>query len=329
MEDYIEKITSKGIIIRVNTQKNTYMLFKDNESIKNPRSKTQSIVHELPQVIFLGKEFEIRMSVSERIGFFEVLGGQIFIPFWIKGLSDVRHIKLPAFVDADILPVYVYHFQAFHVGSIPIFAGGMNYFVVESRIDREMLIRLKMNFPTSRVIIYRGEIDSFVDGYFSFSEDAVKIGTTRATDLMESDDETYLEKNPSFAARVHLRRLHFDRVYEIPEQYQLKKEDMDVILGYLKVLKKKSDEQKEIRQNINIIDELIKLFVVLTPIFSYEISEVERLFDGGIPSQSILKKIKTILKCQIELNKLILDEKKQRFYENVIAMISPLIIEAP
>jgi hypothetical protein len=326
VEDYIERVTQNGIVIRVNTQKNTYMLFKNNESIKNPRSKNQSIIHELPQVIFLGKEFEIRMSVSERIGFFEVHSGQVYIPFWIKGLSDVRHIKLPAFIDSDLLPVYVYHFQTFHVSSIPVFANGMNYFVVESRIDREMLIRLKMNFPTSRVIIYRGEKDSFLDG-FSLSDEAAKIGTTRATDLLESEDDGYLEKNPSFAARVHLRRLHFEKVYEIPEQYQLKKDDMDVILGYLRVIRKKSSEQKEIRQNIVIIDELIELFVVLTPIFTYEISEVERLFDGGIPSQSLLIKIKKILKCQIELNKIILDEKKQRFYENVIAMLTPLIIE--
>jgi len=327
MEDYIEKVTAKGIIIRVNTQKNTYMLFKDNESIKNPRSKTQSIVHELPQVIFLGKEFEIRMSVSERIGFFEVIGGQIYIPFWIKGLSDVRHIKLPAYVDSDILPIYVYHFQAFHVGSIPVFASGMNYFVVESRIDREMLIRLKMNFPTSRVIIYRGEKDSFVDSHFSVNDDAVKIGSTRATDLVESEDSTYLEKNPSFAARVHLRRLHFEKVYEIPELYQLKKDDMDIILGYLRVLRKKSEDQKDIRQNLDKIDELIELFIVLTPIFTYEISEVERLFDGGIPTQKILVKIKSILKCQVELNKISHDEKKQRFYENVSSMIAPLIVE--
>ncbi|MDH4128541.1 MAG: hypothetical protein OEV44_07310, partial [Spirochaetota bacterium] len=236
-------------------------------------------------------------------------------------------IKLPAFVGSDLLPVYVFQYQTFHPGSIPVFASGMNYFVVDSRIDREMLIRLKMNFPTSRVIVYRGEKDSVAEDHFSVTEDISKTTTTRATDLIESDDDAFLEKNPSFAARVYLRRLHFEKLFEIPEQFQLKKEDMEVILGYLRVLKRKADDQKDIRQNIEKIDGLIELFVVLTPIFSYEISEVERLFDGKIPDQYILNNIKKILFCQIELNKLTHDEKKQRFYENVIAMISPLIID--
>ena len=327
MEEYIEKLTPNGIILRVNTKKNSFMVFKNNESIKNPRSKTQSIIHELPQVIFLGKEFEIRMSVSERIGFFDVHGNQIYIPFWIKGLSDVRHIKLPAFVESDVLPVYVYHFQVFHVGSIPVFASGMNYFVVESKIDREMLIRLKMNFPSSRVIIYRGEKDTFSDNYFSITDDANKINITRATDLLESDDNAYMAKNPSFAARVYLRRLHFEKIYEIPELYKLKKDDLEIILGYLRVLRKKSEEQKEIKTNLGTIDELINLFMTLTPIFTFEINQVEKLFDGGLPSQRILQRLKQILECQIDLHRVGFDDKDLRFFENAIGMITPLIVD--
>lgn len=326
-EDYIEKVTPNGVVIRVNSRKNTYMLFRNNEPIKNPRSNTQSIIHELPQIIFLGKEFEIRSSISERIKFFEVIGGQIYIPFWVTGMSDVRHVKLPALVDSDLLPVYVHQFQAFHVGSIPILASGVNYFVVESKIDREMLIRLKMNFPTSRVIIYRGEKDSIYDTFAGEREDASKAKTTRASDLMESEDSNFLTQNPSFAARVFLRRMHLDKIYEIPELYAVKTNDLEMILGYLRVMRKKADEQSDIKQNLEKIDDLIDLFLILAPIFSYDIRDVERIFDAGIPKQHVLVRLKKILKSQSEINKATFDGKKQRFYENAIAMIEPLIID--
>lgn len=327
IDEYIEKKTPKGILLRINSKKNTYMIFKNNESLKNPRSKTQSIVHELPQVIFLGKEFEIKMSASDRIGFFDVVGGQIYIPFWLKSMSDIRHIKLPAFVDSDLLPVYVYHFQSFQVGSIPVFASGINYFVVEAQIDREMLIRLKMNFPTSRVIIYRGEKDTFYDTNFAINEDAAKVNVTRATDLVEADDSSYLSQNPSFAARIYLRRMHLEKVYEIPELFLLKKTDIEIILGYLRIMQKKGNQNNEIRQNIDEIEALIELFIALDSIFSYNDTEVENMFKDKTFKQSLLLRLRKIVKNQMEINKTAYNEKKLKFFAEVMLLIDPLISE--
>jgi hypothetical protein len=202
----------------------------------------------------------------------------------------------------------------------------MNYFVVESRIDREMLIRLKMNYPTSRIIIYRGEKDSLLDVHMSVA-DSESGTTSRATDLVESDDNTYMAQNPSFAARVFLRRLHFGKIYEIPEFYILNNNDLEIIIGYLRVMKRKAGEQSEIKQNLEKIDDLIQLYSVLVPIFTYEISEVEKMFDQGIPKQSLLKRLTAILKNQSNLNKANLDEKRHRFFLNVLSMIEPLIVE--
>jgi hypothetical protein len=326
-DDYIEKNTPMGFILRVNSKKNTYMIFRDNESLKNPRSRTQSIIHELPQVVFLGKEFEIRMSASERIGFFEVINGQIYIPFWVKGMSDVRHVKLPAYIDCDYLPVYLYQFQVFHVGSIPIFASSLNYFVVESRIDRELLVRLKMNFPTSRIIIYKGEKDSILPDDLSNVNRSANSDNTRATDLVESEDKSYIDTNPSFAARIYLRRLHFEKVSEIPEIYDLSLNDLEVILGYLRVMRKKASDQNDLKVNLKKIDELIELFIFLTPMFTLEIRQVEKLFDEGIPSQFLLRKMKKILKSQTEICRAVSNEKKLLFFQNVLSMVKPLILD--
>jgi len=315
-EDYIEKISPQGFVIRVNFRKGTFMVFKDNEPLKNPRSKTESIVHSLPQVIFLGKEFDVRTSLMERVGFFDALGGQVHIPFWVKGSSDIRHVKLPAHLNTDLLPVYVYHFQAYHLGSIPASISGMNYFVVESRIDREMLIRLKMHFPMSRVIIYRGEKDSLIQDEF-LSGATAKNSQIRATDMLESDDLSYLSQNPGFAARVYLRRLDFERVRSMPLRFAMSVGDIDIILTHLEIMKKKSTSQAELRNVIQNIEGLTQLFSILRQLFNGDVKQAQKLIsENGIPSD-IIDNIRVIVDSQISISNTNGDPKRADYFNEI------------
>lgn len=323
-EEYIEKISKGNFIIRVNLIKGSYMVFKENEPIINPKSKTQSIVHELSQVIFLGKEFEMKLVLPDRIGFFDVVGGQVYVPFWIKGTSDVRHIKLPAHIQSDILPVYVYNFQSYHFGSIPASVTGMNYFVVDSRVDREVLIRLKMHFPLSRIIVYRGEQDAMIEP--SKENDSGEAEeNVRAADMVKSNESAIFEKNPAFAARVFLRKLEFSKMYELPLRYKLNKESLETILAYLHILNKKSSAKTELRNNINDIENLTKLFEALAPFLSFDIMQVEKIFDTGIPDQKILTSIRDILRFQMEKYRSDNDPRTERFFSNAMSMIEPLL----
>lgn len=323
-EEHLEKITDKGFIIRVNLYKGSYMIFKENAPLVNPRSKTQSIVHELPQIIFLGKEFDLKKVFPERVGFFDVYGGQIYIPFWIKGVSDVRHVKIPAYVISDMLPVYIYHFHGFHLGSIPASVGGMNYFVVDSKVDREMLIRIKMHFPLSRIIVYRGEVDAMAPEATKYDISASNENV-RASDMVQADEQHVLIKNPSFAARVFLRQLEFSRMYELPIRYRMDKETIETILAYLNIMIKNSNTKPELRQNLHHIQALHRLYQFLSPFLSFDAAQVEQSFDQGIPEQETLIKIRDILQSQMDIYRVENDSKKERFFHNAIAMVEPLL----
>jgi hypothetical protein len=184
-----------------------------------------------------------------------------------------------------------------------------------------------MNFPTSRIIIYKGEKDSILPDDLSNVNRSANSDNTRATDLVESEDKSYIDTNPSFAARIYLRRLHFEKVSEIPEIYDLSLNDLEVILGYLRVMRKKASDQNDLKVNLKKIDELIELFIFLTPMFTLEIRQVEKLFDEGIPSQFLLRKMKKILKSQTEICRAVSNEKKLLFFQNVLSMVKPLILD--
>ena len=323
-EEHLEKVTDKGYIIRVNLYKGSYMLFKNNAPLANPRSKTQSIVHDLTQIIFLGKEFDLKKVYPERVGFFDVYGGQIYIPFWIKGVSDVRHVKIPAYVGSDMLPVYIYHFQGFHLGSIPASVGGMNYFVVDSKVDREMLIRIKMHFPLSRIIVYRGETDAMATDVTQHDISASNENV-RASDLVHSEDQNALIKNPSFAARVFLRRLEFSRMYDLPVHYRMDRDTIDAIMAYLNIMIKNAPTKPELRQNLHHVEALHSLYSFLEPFLSFDIALVEQSFDRGIPDHEMLAKIRDILRSQMEIYRVENDGKKERFFHNAISMVEPLM----
>ena len=324
VEDYLEKVSDTGIIIRVNINKGSYMVFKENKPLINPKNTKQSIVHEIPQIIFLGKEFDLRVAYQDRLGFFSVNGGQIFIPFWVKGVSDVRHVKLPALIDSNLLPAFIYHFQGFHFGSIPASISGMNYFIVDSRTDREILIRLKMHFPMSRVVVYRGERDALFEN-LSGEDNSGGFSNVRAVDIAGTDDVGMLSQNPAFAARVYLRKLDFEKMEKIPYRFPLDSGTIEAILAYLRIMIIKSAEKKDLKPHVEKINELSNTYRLLLPFMSFDVAKVEQSFDQGIPEIQVLKQTRNILKAQSSIHQAEVDPKKQRFFMNVLSMIEPLI----
>jgi len=273
-ELYIEKKSNSNYIIRVNTTRNTFMVFKDNSPVKNLKIKSNSIVHELPQVIFLGKEFDLKAIYQDRIGFFDVQSNQIYIPFWVKGVSDVRHVKLPAYIESDMLPVCVYHFNTFHFGSIPISLSGMNYFVVDTRVDREILIRLKMHFPMSRIVVYRGEKDTLlgkntVDNY----------ANVRAVDIEQKADVGFLSNNPAYAARLYLRKLDFEKFETILYKFKLDLNLVLTILSFLHILKERANVSSDLTLQINNINHFVGILTFMQTVFKNDVRFLEQRWE--------------------------------------------------
>ena len=159
---YIEKETPKGFILRVNRIKGNFSIFKDHKLIPNPSSEYNSVRYQLQRVIFVGDIFRKDFIGELDIGFFYVSRRQVIIPFRVFNMSDVRHIKLPGYIDCDMLPVSIYYFNDL---SIRMYSNalktGIPYFVLESKASRSYIAYLRQKFPLSRVIIYKPNQTSF------------------------------------------------------------------------------------------------------------------------------------------------------------------------
>ncbi|MDH5718701.1 MAG: hypothetical protein OEZ22_13835 [Spirochaetia bacterium] len=323
--EFLEETTKSGIIIRVNVRKGNYLVFKNNKPIVNSRLKGRSVIHNLFYVVFLGAEFDLSMNTLDKIGFYQVKSNQIHIPFNIKGLSDIRHLKLPTYIDSETLPAVVSYYKSFNLGLLPRSVSDLQYFVVSEQIDRELLVRLKIQFPKSRVIVFRQERDISVDFAQPEEENASLPGDIRAVDLLNRDDVGELSKNPVFSSRVYLRKLDFLSMYSLPLKYILNGEDAVHIKTFLEVMLKKIDENADIKRYENEIKELINFYDILGIFLSFQVLKVEQFFDKGLPDRDVLEKLQTVLVSQKRLRAEEGDNARNAFFDNALSMLQPIL----
>ena len=66
-EDLFEYETPLGFVYKINIHGGLYYIYKNNELIKNPKSKMGSAAFDMIYVVFLGDYFKIDLSVVERL----------------------------------------------------------------------------------------------------------------------------------------------------------------------------------------------------------------------------------------------------------------------
>ncbi|MDH5718566.1 MAG: hypothetical protein OEZ22_13145 [Spirochaetia bacterium] len=322
--EFLEESTRSGIVIRVNLKKGNYLLFKNNKPIPNPRSQKNSIIHNLSHIIFLGMDFDLSLNPLDKIGFYPVKNNQLHIPFHVKGLSDIRHVKFPAYVESEILPAVVSHFKSFNPGAVPRTITGYQYFITSDDIEREMLVRIKIQFPKSRVIVFRQERDISVE---AVSEEVKLPSDVRAVDLLKHDDVGELSKNPIFSARVYLRNLDLPRLNSIPYKFKLDGQDAENIKTILDIVLRKASENADIKRQEPELRLLRDFLELLTPFVSFEIQKVEQFFDKGLPEIETLDKIQKVLISQKRFLIEAGETKNITFFDNALSMLQPLLPE--
>ncbi len=276
-EEYIEKKTARGFVIRVNVRRGTFILLDlSGEPVSVSRGSHISQIHPLVHVVFLGQDFDFSDTEIDRVSFFYLDRSYLKIPFGKAGMSDVRLIRIPVpMFESDMLPAYVIHFKSHWPGPLPPVGEGMRYFVADEFIDRETIVRIKTKFPLSRVIVYRPEEAEPVR-LENMSDHKAGKKTVRAADFVPGADVVQYAQNPVFAARVFLRQLDWNRIYSLPLYGRVRVEEVGIILDFVQTMLTKSQKSKELSVHQQTLRELEVYWQGLEVLFKRDISALRR-----------------------------------------------------
>lgn len=285
--EYIEMVTPKGLLLRVNLKHGTFLVFKEGVPISVSRVGGISQIHSLTHVYFLGNSFELPASKYDAINFFMVERGFMMIPFVFAGVSDVRHIRIRIAFEADMLPALAVQFGSYWPGPLPPVGEGRRFFVADPEISRKEIVRIKNRYPAAKLMIYRADEPASIRIEHGHAGSRKK--DKRAIDLVERSEAKLFAQNPVFAARVYLRQLDWKRLFSLPLYGKMEMPEIESILEFLKTMQAKSKERESLQREVKNIDSAISHFSGLMVVFKMEMKPVKEFAVSEKNSLGIVK----------------------------------------
>lgn len=292
---YEEKKTPAGYLIKVRLSKMTYVVFSQKGPEVPKGSKNNSIIVQVPKIVFLGRDFDLSHFHQGELSYVSVRTGKMVIPYQHGGSKEVKTIFLNSGSASDVLPIIIFHFkstQEFLAGS----EGGneFHHLVIDEDFPRQDMVSLKIRFPSLNILIIKRKIAVQNQKDVSQEEDGkdsekevVHADKVRATDIIASGSNLNMfSGNPVFLARVHLRNMDLDKVRQILLDFELTKDDVMFIRTFLTVMLKNENNKEELRQNhdkLKILDEIFRLAILILhkEILSFE-EELEKGFSKEV-----------------------------------------------
>ena len=293
---HIEKTTNQGAFIWVNRILGNYIIFKDHKPIYNPLSAHLSNLYSLQRVIFIGKVFLKKIIGYGDIGFFSVSRNQVIIPFHIKNMSDIRHLKLPAYANCDMLPVEILYFNEPNIGIYTnAIKSGKQYFILEPKFGREYVFKLKQVFPNSRVVIYNESYSKHdIDEFSVFKQDELEEKID--IELIMSQDIDILSKDVLFSARIFIHQKYWEKLSMLPIKLVINSEQAVKISEYLEIEIKNNQVDNSLLSDLKILNQfylqLSKLLFMKTK------QEIVKYLKEVSLSNELIGKLKTALRSQ-------------------------------
>lgn len=322
-EDFIEKTSPSGYVVRVNLKRGTFIVVgPEGQPLSVNRSGRESQIHSLTHVVFLGDHFEFPDTAIDRVGFYRVDRSYMIIPFQEADTSDVRHAYVPMpLYNVDMLPAFVARFKGHWPGPLPPVGEGERYFIAEDSIERKDIVRIKGKFPFSRVIVFRPEeaapirIEELENGQGSQK-------ALRAADYSAANNVVQFAGNPVFAARVFLRKLDWNRMYALPLYGKIRYEDMRLIISFVQTMITKAQSSPELSSHQSDLLDLAMFYQGLDIIYRFEMSAVREWKErNGEKSPELIKKVFRSVEAQAGFFEKEGADKEAEFFRNTLYIL--------
>ncbi|MCE9500438.1 MAG: hypothetical protein K8R21_08065 [Leptospira sp.] len=297
---YEEKKTPAGFLIKVRLGKMNYVVFGPSGPEIPKGSKNNSIVVNVPKVVFLGSDFDLSHFHLGELSFVNVKAGKLVIPYQHGGSHDIKTIFLGSGSESDILPVLIYHFMNIKEFMKASEAGGeFNHLVIDEVFSRPDMVNLKIRYHSLNILILKKKITATTQVQnipeSEGDRQVVDSGKVRATDIISTGSNLNMYSgNPVFLARIHLRNMELDKVKQILFDFNLSSEDVKFIKAFLAVMIKNENNKEELEANKEKLKNLDEIFRLSLLIQNKEEVQFEKELEAGF-SREAANMINTLL----------------------------------
>ncbi|MDX1961155.1 MAG: hypothetical protein SFU98_21475 [Leptospiraceae bacterium] len=273
MEDndhqYEERKTPAGYLVKVRLGKMTYVVFTPKGPEVPKGAKNNSIIVNVPRVVFLGEDFNLSHFRLGELTFVNVKTGKLVIPYQHGGSREIKTIFLNSGSESDILPVVIYHQN--NVKDIAALAEKgieFHHIVADEGLQRSDMVTLKIRFPTVNILILKKKIATTQDPKTVLPENEkgekqiIDQDNTGAALRAINTSLNMSSDNPVFLSRIHLRNMELDKVKQLLFDFDLTVEDVSFIRTFLDVMirnEKKKEDLATNREKLVVLDEIFRL----------------------------------------------------------------------
>jgi len=266
---YEERKTPEGYLVKVRLSKMTYVVFTPKGPEVPKGAKNNSIIVNVPRVVFLGDDFNLSHFRMGDLSFVNVKNGKLLIPYQHGGAKEIKTINLNSGSESDILPVIIYHFNTLkELGTLSEKKIDFQHIVADEGLQKNDMVSLKIRYPSVNIFLLKKKMTTAVDPQIALPSD--EKGTAKPIDTDSSgialratnSNLNVHSENPVFLSRIHLRNMELDKVKQLLFDFNLNLEDVMFIRTFLDVMIKNKDDKEELRLNkekLVTLDEIFRL----------------------------------------------------------------------
>jgi hypothetical protein len=320
-QQYEERKTPNGFLVKVRLGKLTYVVFSPKGPEVPKGAKSNSIIVNVPRVVFLGDDFNLSHFRLGELSFVNVKSGKLVIPYQHGGSREIKTIFLNSGSESDILPLIIYHFNFVKDISAATEKGiEFQHIVADESLQKNDMVTLKIRYPTVNILLLKKKINTtqssearlpVVGNILNTNpkvEAVIDTEKARAADLASSSNNLNMySENPVFLARVHLRNLELDKVKQLLFDFNLKTEDIMFIRTFLDVMIKNTNNKEELTHNkekVKVLDEIFRLAIMF---INHKETEFEHELEKGL-SKEVAYMVYALLEKYQEQSKTIEEE---------------------
>lgn len=283
MNNLYEDLRSEdGSVYRISSGKGVCQVIVDGSPLRN--KDTGGLVFPMPGVVFIANDFILDADPQGQVVLCPVRQGLIDVPYKERRLSDVRHLYIQTKLTVPHFPVFLRSVANPFVSGVAEGAFSELILVVPSQYGRDKIMKLRLAFPEAMIAVARHGQGVYVNPYMRKSEE--KDSGVRATDIVASPEAAEM-KNPSFAARVYLRNLQFEKMRSMIDSVPLTEDDVRVILAYIETMIQKAPEVQSLADVLPDLKRLRESYSVIADLLSGDPARVKKACMALPPDQLI------------------------------------------
>ncbi|MCS7205073.1 MAG: hypothetical protein NZ853_05205 [Leptospiraceae bacterium] len=225
----------------------------------------------IPFILFVGSDIEPLVEKIGDVNFYNVRKNKIELFYKYtenqKNYRTIINVNIPY----EYYPVFVN--QIDNIKKVINLEHKKNYdtIIFSPKIDRMGLLQLRVHFPLTTLV----QVDE------NTSRNQINknnLSKQRMTDIVEIKGIDFALKNPVYSARYFLRRLEWDRMYEIPIKVSCKNDEVEMILAFIQLMIENKSKNLELEIHKNEILKLKKYYEFVLLILKNDYKNLEQFF---------------------------------------------------